>query len=238
MEDFYDNLKRFKKEFKVNNEALGVVLGKRGDAVRKSISRQSLSDLEIQVLKNFIKTKNTEHKDFGYYVDQIFEFTNEDKKDYKIDKEFCPVPEDNYMIVQYADLSSSAGSLGVMPIEQIPETKRRLIPREYSKGNYLVVRVDGISMDDNSSRAICDGDEILVKEYILNNGDTLPFRNHLFVLSSREGDVVKQIIKHDTENGIIICRSFNKHWEDYPIKLEDVFSIFTVEKIVNRKLKF
>ncbi len=154
-------------------------------------------------------------------------------------KEVSQVPEDDYMMVEYADLRTSAGNLGAISLEQIPENHKRLVPREYGNGNrYLVVRVDGNSMDDNTNRSLCDGDEILIKEYILHNGDKLPFRNNLFVISSNQGDVVKQIINHDTAKGVITCRSFNPNWEDYDISMEDIFRIFTVVKIVNRKPKF
>lgn len=152
--------------------------------------------------------------------------------------ELKQVPEDDYMMVGYADLRLSAGNLGAVPVEQLPETHRRLVPKEYGNGKFLVARIDGDSMDDGTSRALCDGDEVLLKEYVLNQGETLPFRNFLFAISSSEGDVVKQIIKHNVEKREIICRSFNSSWADYPIDLDNVYSIFTVEKIVNRKLKF
>lgn len=50
------------------------------------------------------------------------------------------VPEDKYIMAEYADLRSFAGRLGGSDIEQLPETHKRLLPREYEKGNYLVVR--------------------------------------------------------------------------------------------------
>ncbi len=155
-----------------------------------------------------------------------------------INHEVSPVSEKNYMMVEYRDLRSSAGNLGAVPIEQLHDYNTRLVPIEYDKGKYLVVRVDGDSMNDNTTRALCDGDEILIKEFTLNNGYTLPFRSHLFVISSNQGDVVKQIVEHNKERGTITCRSFNPSWDDYTIELRDVFSMFTVEKLINRKPKF
>ncbi|MFV0565631.1 MAG: helix-turn-helix transcriptional regulator [Flavobacteriaceae bacterium] len=152
--------------------------------------------------------------------------------------EVTPVPEDDYMMVQYADLKTSAGNLGGAEIDQLPDTHKRLVPRMYEKGEFLVVRVDGDSMDDGTTRAICDGDEILIKKYELSNSDVLPFRNNLFVINSREGNVVKQIVEHNTKKGTIICHSFNDLWTDYTVNINDVFSFFTVVKIVNRKIKF
>jgi hypothetical protein len=41
---------------------------------------------------------------------------------------------------------------------------KRPVPKEYLNGGYLVIRVDGDSMDDGTKRPLSDGDELLVKE--------------------------------------------------------------------------
>lgn len=58
------------------------------------------------------------------------------------------------MWVEYADLSAAAGQLGGSNVDTLPETKKRLVPREYENGEYLVIRVDGDSMDDGSKFSI------------------------------------------------------------------------------------
>ncbi|MRM94376.1 helix-turn-helix transcriptional regulator [Riemerella anatipestifer] len=143
------------------------------------------------------------------------------------------VPYDNYMMVEYADLGTSAGTLGGDNPAYLPETKRRLVPKEFDSGNYLVVGVYGDSMDDGSSISIPHGTEILIKEYILSNGEKLPIRNNLFVIVSRSGTVFKQIIEHNTEEGYIICRSYNPKYKDYKILLEEVIQIFVFRKVVS-----
>ena len=57
---FYNDIKSYKKEHKINNDDLGLLLGKTGDVVRKSLSRQSLSNLEIAALKNYIHVNDLE----------------------------------------------------------------------------------------------------------------------------------------------------------------------------------
>ena len=96
------------------------------------------------------------------------------------------IPEDKYIMAEYADLRSFAGRLGGSDIEQLPETHKRLLPREYEKGNYLVVRVSGDSMNDGTSRSLCDGDEVLVRELAPSEWENLPIRNRLFIITSRE----------------------------------------------------
>lgn len=140
--------------------------------------------------------------------------------------EVTPVPYENYMVVEYADLSTAAGKLGVENPAILPEMKKRLVPKEFDNGNYLVVGVDGDSMDDGSNISIPDGTEILIKEYNLYNGDKLPIRNNLFVIVSKTGTVFKQIIEHNTEDGYIICHSYNPKYKDFRIQLDEIIQIF------------
>ncbi len=155
------------------------------------------------------------------------------KEEKKYVEEVSPIPYDNYMEVEYADLSTVAGRLGGYNPATLPEMKRRLIPKEFDRGNYLVVRVDGDSMDDGTSISIPDGTEILIKEYHLEKGEKLPIRGNLFVIVSTEGTVFKQIIEHNTEEGYIICHSYNQKYKDYKINLSEVLQIFIYRKIVS-----
>ena len=155
------------------------------------------------------------------------------KEEKKYVEEVSPIPYENYMEVEYADLSTVAGRLGGYNTATLPEMKRRLIPKEFDRGNYLVVRVDGDSMDDGTSISIPDGTEILIKEYHLEKGEKLPIRGNLFVIVSTEGTVFKQIIEHNTEEGYIICHSYNQKYSDYRINLSEVLQIFIYRKIVS-----
>lgn len=161
----------------------------------------------------------------------IGEMNESSKKEVK--SEVSPVPYDNYMVVEYADLSTAAGKLGVENPAILPEMKKRLVPKEFDNGNYLVVKVDGDSMDNGTNISIPDGTEILIKEYYLNNGDKLPIRNNLFVIVSKTGTVFKQISEHNTEEGYIICHSYNSKYKDFKIEMNEVIQIFIYRKIVS-----
>lgn len=80
------------------------------------------------------------------------------------------------MMVEYVDLRASAGRLGGADVSQLPETHRRLVPREFDNGGFLIVRVDGDSMDDGTKRSLSDGDEVLIKERIDCKIDELPIK--------------------------------------------------------------
>lgn len=146
-----------------------------------------------------------------------------------------PVPNENYMWVEYADLSAAAGSLGGNNVDELPETKKRLVPREYDNGEYLVIRVDGNSMDNGLNYSIPDGSEILIKKYYLNPGEKLPIRNNLFVINARDGKALKQIIEHNTDEGYLLCHSYNAEFKDYKVYHEDILEIFIYRKIVSMR---
>lgn len=148
-----------------------------------------------------------------------------------------PVPENDYMMVEFEDLETAAGELGCGEISVLPEKKTRLVPREYEKGDYLVVRVHGQSMNDGTGRSIYEDDELLIRQYY-DGYLNMPIRTRLFVITTREGSVVKQITKIDRDRGIIICHSFNPLYEDYEVNIEELLQVFTVEKKVKSKIIF
>lgn len=181
-----------------------------------------------ELSENFIKEFE------NFYNVKFSDFENNSQDSIDLKQEVNQVPSENYMMVEYADLSASAGVLGGALLDNLPESKIRLVPREYEKGNYLVVRVNGDSMNDGTLRALIDGDEILIQEYFLNNGDKLPIRNNLFVIVSNEGSIIKQITEHNTTENTITCHSFNPLYQDFKLNLNDVFQIFVYKKIIRR----
>lgn len=141
-----------------------------------------------------------------------------------------------FRIVEFVDLHASAGPLGMNNIDIIPDTNRRLIPREYESGNLLVVRVDGDSMNDGTPRSLYDGDEVLIVERTYNHWYDLPIRKNLFVICSRGGNVLKQISEINRIKGYIVCHSFNPSYADYRIAFEDIYQVFVVLHVVYRKI--
>ncbi|WP_312922586.1 S24 family peptidase [Empedobacter brevis] len=162
-------------------------------------------------------------------------FSESSQISFSLKNEVNQISNDNYMMVEYADLSASAGTLGGATLDNLPDSKIRLVPKEYEKGNYLVVRVNGDSMNDGTLRSLIDGDEILIQEHFLHTGDKLPIRNNLFVIVSNEGSVIKQITEHNTLENTITCHSFNPVYEDFKLNLDDVYQIFIYKKIIRRK---
>lgn len=148
----------------------------------------------------------------------------------RFESNLTPVEEGTYMWVEYADLRASAGHIGGGDVEQLAETHKRLVPKEFEKGNFLVIRVDGDSMDDGTKRSLSDGDEVLVCERKDFKIDELPIRKSLFVITTREGNVIKQISEVNMEEQYIVCHSFNPLYKDFNIEFREICQIFIVSK--------
>lgn len=106
------------------------------------------------------------------------------------------------------------------------------------KGEYLCFEVKGDSMDDGTVDAILERDILLCrnvrKEHWINK---LHINRWDFVIVHREkGIVVKRILKHDVEKGILTLHSLNEDYDDYEVHLRDVSQILNIVDIKrNRK---
>ena len=66
----------------------------------------------------------------------------------------------------------------------------------------------------------------------------LHYKNWYFIIVHRtEGILVKQIIDHDVENGIITCHSLNPLYENFTINLSDVAALYNVVSLVSREMR-
>ena len=227
-------LKRFRTEMNLSQEDLAKIVGKTIRAVQSwEQGVRRIPESAILLMRNYAQSGNV-NENLIQKESLLKQGIGATDKSKPLDS-VTPVPNENYMWVEYADLSAAAGQLGGSDVDTLPETKKRLVPREYENGEYLVIRVDGDSMDDGSKYSIPDGTEILIKKYYLGNGDKLPIRNNLFVINAREGKALKQIVEHNVEDGYIVCHSYNSDFKDYKINMEDILEIFIYRKIVSSR---
>ena len=149
------------------------------------------------------------------------------------------IPFTDFMETEYLPIEAQAGYLDCLETQEIPKLDTMLIPKEFEKGNYLVVEIKGDSMNDGSARSIQDGDKLLVKELIREHWkNKLHYNQYIFVIASHDGIVCKQITSHEVHNGNVNCHSWNPMYKDYVISLENVYKLFYVKKIVDRRIKF
>ena len=106
------------------------------------------------------------------------------------------------------------------------------------RGNYIAFEVRGDSMDDDSKDAITEGDRLLCREIPkhLWAQSKLHIRKWDFVIVHQtEGIIVKRIIQHDVEKGIITIHSLNPLYPDREINLSEVAQIFNVVEVARRR---
>lgn len=107
-------------------------------------------------------------------------------------------------------------------------------------GYYRSFEVSGESMDDGTARAIQEGNIVTGRRIDRSHWKHKLHLNKFseYIIVSFDGIVVKEIIKHDTENGLITCRSYNPNKEKYPdfdIYLDKVFQIFNVVQVTKKR---
>jgi len=163
------------------------------------------------------------------------------KEDVLNTNEATEISQFDYMEVSYLPIYAQAGYLNHFNQNMLIEDNLPtiLVPKEFDKGNYLVIEVNGDSMDDGTTKAICEGDRLLIKELnksLWNN--KLNFNRYLFVIVHKSGLIVKQVTSHNVDKGKITCHSFNNIYEDFELSLSSVFQLFYVKKIIERKITF
>lgn len=147
------------------------------------------------------------------------------------------VPMEQYVEVPFYDLSATAG----MPSGDVQQTgwlETRLIPRQYAGREYAVIRISGDSMDDGTSRSLCHGDEIIVKQELVDHMTPLPIRSKLFVVDTLEGAVVKQIVELNKVEGYVVLHSFNERYPDYSVPLAEVRGFYSVQCFSHKSIRF
>lgn len=142
------------------------------------------------------------------------------------------------IVSQYAYAGYLAGYSDPEYIETLPTSP--FVFDHDGKGNYLVFIAKGDSMSDGSQDSILDGDELLCREiqadlWISSKLHLKRWSNYVIVHKT-EGILIKQIVEHDVENGVITIHSLNSMYLDREIKLQEVAQIFNVIKTA-RNLK-
>lgn len=152
------------------------------------------------------------------------------------------VDSNNFMEVPVITINAQAGYLSAISDNTdegfVNDLNTMLVPKEFEKGYYCVIEINGDSMDDGTPRSICDGDKLLCQQLQKHHWTSkLHFRQYIFIIVSIEGIVCKQITAHDVESGELTLHSWNPLFKDYNINLRDVYQIFYAKKIVERRIR-
>lgn len=135
------------------------------------------------------------------------------------------------LVNQYAQAGYMMGWADVAYIETLPKIPW-IVDKEY-KGKYISFEVRGDSMDDGMKHSYEQGDILLCREI---GCDYWKSRLHFnawdafVIVHKTDGIVLKQIVDHDVEKGIITCHSFNPIYPDFTVDLRDIAQLFNVVK--------
>ncbi len=105
------------------------------------------------------------------------------------------------------------------------------------KGTYIAIQVKGDSMDDGSKNAICDNDVVACR---LIGKSLLQSKLHInswsnFLIVHEDGIIIKSIIDHDVEAGVITCHSLNpdkSFFPDFKLHIKDIHQIFNIVQVI------
>lgn len=153
--------------------------------------------------------------------------------------EYVVVEDGNYRLkVKKVDHKAFAGYLAgwadPVYIESLPFTI--VTVKEFHSGEYRSFEVSGDSMDYEGKRAIEDGDHVIGRRI---ERDLWTSKLHIkqwreWVIVHDEGIVVKHIVKHDVDLGLITCRSYNEDkiaYPDFDLNLDEVYELYNVVKV-------
>lgn len=139
------------------------------------------------------------------------------------------------LVNQYAYAGYMAGFGDPEYIESLPRIPF-VLDKEY-RGQYLCFEVKGDSMETDTDESIPEGSILLCRSVRQDYWKSqLHIKKWDFVIVHREkGIVVKRIIKHDVEAGIITLHSLNSFYSDYDVHLKDVQQIFNIVEVQSKR---
>ncbi|EJL66912.1 S24 family peptidase [Flavobacterium sp. CF136] len=219
-----------RKELGLSYRELGELFEVTSDAVNKSIKRDSIKPKYI----------NTFSDKFRISKEWILNGTGKMKEENDNSTlNSVTFYNDNIMYVPLVDQYAYGGYLNGFNdpefLEELPKIPF-LVEKEY-KGEYLCFEVKGDSMYDGSDESIKERDILLCRNI---RNDYWKSKLHInkwdFVIVHKEnGILVKRIVKHDVEKGIITCHSLNDYYEDFDIDLRDVSKILNIVDIQRKR---
>ncbi|PPK99041.1 XRE family transcriptional regulator [Parapedobacter indicus] len=143
------------------------------------------------------------------------------------------------LVQEYAYAGYLAGFQDPQYIEELP--KHTIIVSKRHSGNYQSFEVVGDSMTTNEPELmrdnIYDGNVVTGRE-ILKHHWRYKLHMHRFpdyvIVHKTDGILVKRMVAHDIETGVVTLRSINPNKELYPdfeVNLDDVHQIFNIVKV-------
>lgn len=138
------------------------------------------------------------------------------------------------LVQDYAYAGYLSGFQDEEYLDELP--KHSFVVNKQHRGNYMAFQVIGESMSNGTDESITEGSTVTGRE-IQRHLWSSRFHIHRFkdyVIVHKEGILIKRIIKHDVDTGIITCRSLNPDKDAYPdfdLNLDDCSQMFNIVNV-------
>lgn len=198
---------------------------------RPSIHKDIDPDKVREELKDMFKVQTDEsgkvipktREDYWAMRDRLVALGATDNNPYSVIP-FVPI----YAYTGYLTAHNNRGYLEDLP-NYVTEKLR-------DEAKYRGFEVRGDSMDDGTSRSILEGYMVLGKRVEKELWEhKLMLRKEMIIVHQTEGIIVRQVTGHDTQNGSIVCHSYNHKYNDMRLNLSDVIELYYVKEIKIKK---
>lgn len=245
------------KGFKLKD--IADLVGEKEGTFRQSLNRHSIKDeyinkicIEYGLSKHWLLTGDGAmyKEDINAANEPAIEYAPESVKvndpfiietwENSFGNRFISLPNSEFiMTMPFFDYEAQGGFLDVY--QDVEEMKRMhqhtiTVPKQ-AQGRYVAFRVTGSSMDNGTSESIQHGNIVSTRElkrelwsYKLKFNE---FPYWVIFTTKASTPILKQIIEHDTENGILTCHSLNDapQFSDFTLSLNDVQGLFYVIEV-------
>lgn len=187
------------------------------------------------------KTATTWAEKFGLNASWLLIGEGEMLKTAPLKSDAHEKPIDEFVYVPMVPVRAKAGYLVGFGDREYIDTLPTIpvITDRTFHGKYRCFEVEGDSMDDGTRDALCERDIVMAREVKKELWQyKLHFRDWDFVIVHKDGILIKRIINHDVERGIITCHSLNPMFgPDFTVNLSEVYELYNVIKIVDRSAR-
>ena len=222
------DIKQLRKKLKMTQEQFGGLIGVSRNTIINYEKGEVIPAPKIVMINNIVKNFEEEHK-------------AEDKFENSNGNSFLQLPNGQYlMTMPLAEFDVQAGFLDYYTdLDALTEmSQHAIIVDKPAKGRYIAFRVKGDSMDNDSNNSIPPNSIVSTRELLrhLWQNSKLHLKNFefwvIYTTQSRY-PLLKQIIDHDVEKGIIKCHSLNEgpEYQDFELNIEDIQALFYVVSV-------
>ncbi len=103
-------------------------------------------------------------------------------------------------------------------------------------GIYVAFKVIGDSME-GEERHIYAGDTVIGREVYQHHWKNKLHMPNVFVIVLRnDGIMIKEVIGHDVDTGVMRCHAWNKFHDDEDVNLQDVVKLYHVKKKISDRI--